>query len=251
MKKYIDLWKCLTKNVCNMDNQYYKKNAQLRYQISRELDIYKKNKETSVRNQYDPIIRAIFSSISSIATSYAGYEADIIDCAKPYIIPIILLASLPVYMALFKIIYIIKNKICAINKDAFKKLNINQHNQLIAKFDFDISGLIYMSYIIATDKTSQDKLLIEYNKGEALFYIERSLKKLRSVFISNLDYIPALSEFRIKNNMELLKASIVAINFDISDKTFKVSIHNAIVQYNEIVDTINKKYQNIRINHIP
>ena len=234
-----------------MDNQYYyKKNAQLRYQISRELENYKKDKETSIKNQYEPIIIAIYSSAMSIATSYAGSRAEFIDCAKPFLVPIILLVSLPIYWLLFKLIYIICRRVKAVNSDAFKTLNSSQCNHLLAKFDFDITGLIYMSYIIATDKTSQDDVLQEYNKGEALFYIERALKKLRSVFVSNVDYVSALSEFRIKNNLELLKASIIATKLSTKDRTYESSIHNVILHFNEITNTINKKYKNINIEII-
>ena len=108
-----------------------------------------------------------------------------------------------------------------------------------AKFDFDISGLIYLSYIIATDNTPNDKVLLEYNKSEALFYIERALNKLRTVFVSNVTFKPKISEYRIKKAMDLLLSAIQSLLASTDNKD-DIYAHNtkAAITYNNIADTV-------------
>ncbi len=235
-----------------MDSQYYKKNAQLRYQISRELDIYKKKKEAD-GDRYEPVIKSILSAAMSVGTTFLGHIADKTDNCCVFLIPIILLLLLLFWWLVFKFIFYLWHKVkdffCSVNKKAFKKLKIQEGKALEAKFDFDISGLIYLSYIIATDNTPNDKVLLEYNKSEALFYIDRALNKLRTVFVSNVTFKPKISEYRIKKAMDLLLSAIQSLlaSTDNKDDDIYDHISNAATTYNNIADKINEKYKGINI----
>lgn len=236
-----------------MDDRYYKKNAQLRYQLSKELDIYYKNKEKSQKSQINPFIIPLMSSAIAISTALASYFAT--QChmgAKAYYIPlrvgvafavIYLLTRFIFYPIVLMIITGIKN-FKPINERFYKTLPEIQKKKLLAKFDFDITGLIHLSYVIATDAVKNDLVLNEYNRGEALFYIDRSIKKLKNVFIDYPLYTPNIYEYRIRNNMDLLSAAIVLLSKSNSSDTdsLKFYIHNAITQYNQIGRFINKKY---------
>ena len=70
-----------------------KKNAQLRYQISRELDIYKKKKEAD-GDRYEPVIKSILSAAMSVGTTFLGHIADKTGDCRVFLIPIILLLLL-------------------------------------------------------------------------------------------------------------------------------------------------------------
>ena len=61
------------------------------------------------------------------------------------------------------------------NKEFYKNLSQVEKKKILAKFDFDITGLIHLSYVISTDIIEDDITLNEYNRGEALFYIDRCL----------------------------------------------------------------------------
>lgn len=101
-----------------------------------------------------------------------------------------------------------------------------------------------MSYVIATDVVKNDKLLNEYNRGEALFYIDRSIKKLKSIFVDHVDYIPDIYEYRIRNNMDLLAAAIIALKSNCSkEDSLNPYIHNAITDYNIICERVNEVHK--------
>lgn len=236
----------------NMDERYYKKNAQLRYQLSKELDIYKRNKENSEKKKINPFIIPLFSSVVAISTAMAGFLANGGCGIKAYYIPIqVGLAFILIYLLVRFVVFPIYSWIAngvksflPINNDIYKKLSQIEKRKIIAKFDFDITGLIHLSYVIATDVVKDDKLLNEYNRGEALFYIDRSIKKLKSIFVDHVDYIPDIYEYRIRNNMDLLAAAIIALKSNCSkEDSLNPYIHNAITDYNIICKRVNGVYK--------
>lgn len=150
-----------------MDERYYKKNAQLRYQLSKELDIYKRNKENSEKKKINPFIIPLFSSVVAISTAMAGFLANGGCGIKAYYIPIqVGLAFILIYLLVRFVVFPIYSWIAngvksflPINNDIYKKLSQIEKRKIIAKFDFDITGLIHLSYVIATDVVKNDKLL--------------------------------------------------------------------------------------------
>lgn len=234
-----------------MEERYYKKNAQLRYQLSKELDIYKRNKEISERKKINPFILPLLSSLVAISTAVAGHLANNGFGIKAYYIPIkVGLAFIFIYFlvrfVMLPICYWIVNGVKSflpINNDFYKKMSQIEKRKILAKFDFDVTGLIHLSYVIATDVVKNDKILNEYNRGEALFYIDRSLKKLKSIFVDHFNYIPDIYEYRIRNNMDLLAAAIIALKSNYSEvDSLEPYIHNAITSYNIICTKINEMY---------
>ena len=100
-----------------------------------------------------------------------------------------------------------------------------------------------MSYVIATDINEKDPVLNEYNRGEALFYIDRSLKKIQNVFTDYPEYTPNIYEYRIKNNMDLLAAAIVTLSQSTAiGDSIKTHIDKAVDIYNIVGKSINDKY---------
>ena len=246
-----------------MDNRYYKKNAQLRYQLSKELDIYKEKKEDSEKNKINPFVIPIFSSVIAISTAIAGFLANNKELGlgiKAYLIVLqVCIAYMFFYLFAKYVVYTsylwIKKEIShlkTINKEFDKRLSHNEKKKLLAKFDFDITGLIYLSYVIATDIAENNATLNEYNRGEALFYIDRSLKKLQSVFVDYPQYTPNIYEYRIKNNMDLLGASIISLSKSSAhtEDNLELYIHNAIIQFNIIGKAINNKYSKLIVSLI-
>ncbi len=238
-----------------MDNKYYRKNAQLRYQLSKELDIYKQKKEDANKNKINPFFSPILSALIAISTAIAGFIASSNNYdygINAFWLPLIVSAIFILVYALNKFIlypiffwvnkeikYIIPN-----NKEFYKNLSQIEKKKILAKFDFDITGLIHLSYVISTDIIEDDITLNEYNRGEALFYIDRCLRKLQSVFVDYAEYTPDIYEYRIKNNMDLLGAAIISLSksYKTEQDYLKLYIHNAISLFNNIGNIINDKY---------
>lgn len=234
-----------------MDERYYKKNAQLRYQLSKELDIYKRNKEISERKKINPFIMPLLSSVVAISTAMAGFLASHEYGIKAYYIPMqVGLAFIFIYLLGRFVVLPICSWIARVvksylptNNDFYKKLSQTEKRKILAKFDFDVTGSIHLSYVIATDVVKNDKILNEYNRGEALFYIDRSIKKLKSIFVDHSNYTPDIYEYRIRNNMDLLAASIITLKSNCSKVDSLIPyIHDAIVNYNIVCKMINKMY---------
>ena len=237
-----------------MDNRYYRKNAQLRYQLSKELDIYKQKKEKAEKSKIDPFFIPLLSTAIAIATAIASFIAA--DTSynlgiKAYwllllVAGVFIIAYILMRFVLCPICVFIKNEfqhLRPINKEFYKKLTNEKKQSLLAKFDYDITGLIHLSYVIATDINDKDPILNEYNRGEALFYIDRSLKKIQNVFTDYPEFTPNIYEYRIKNNMDLLGAAIVSLSHSTSiDDSIKKHIDKAIDIYNIVGKSINDKY---------
>lgn len=237
-----------------MDNRYYRKNAQLRYQLSKELDIYKQKKEKAEKSKIDPFFIPLLSSAIAIATAIASFMAVDSDYnlgIRAYwllliVAGVFIVAYILMRYALCPICIFIKNEFRhfrPINKRFYKKLSYERKLNLLAKFDYDITGLIHLSYVIATDINEKDPVLNEYNRGEALFYIDRSLKKIQNVFTDYPEYTPNIYEYRIKNNMDLLAAAIVTLSQSTAiGDSIKTHIDKAVDIYNIVGKSINDKY---------
>lgn len=236
-----------------MADTFYKNNAQLRYQLSKELEIYYQNKMDIEKRKINPFILPLFSSIIAISTAFSGYLAK--DCnygTSAYWFPVIMLGLLIITYAICRLIIMpifqkscnIINGLRSVNRKAFNTISYKEERRLSAKFDFDVTGLVYLSYIIATDKNIHDHNLYEYNISEALFYLDRTLKKLNNIFVLHVNHKPNIYEYRIQNTMKLLGASIISISKDCrSEDNLEACIENIKHRFNIIAKTINKKYE--------
>ncbi len=235
-----------------MADTFYKNNAQLRYQLSKELEIYNQNKIDLEKRKINPFILPLFSSIIAMSIAFSGYLVSYENCGREaYWLPIVMLGLLATIYTIGRFVVIpMSQKMCdiinglrIINKKSFDTISCKEETRLLAKFDFDITGLVYLSYIIATEENIHDPKLSEYNRSEALFYLDRALKKMNNIFVARVNYKPNIYEYRIQNTMKLLGASITSISKNYkSEDNLEAYIVSFKQRFNIIAKAINAKY---------
>lgn len=232
-----------------MDKYYYKKNTQLRYQISRELDIYNQKKEKAEHKKPNLFIAPVFSAVMTILISSQEKEEilkteNIIRiivsaCLFFIIYELIRIIIIPLWN---KLMFWLKQHLFPLNKQTFTDIeNVKQCEQ----FNYDIMNLVYLTYITCKECISNDDNIKKYNQSEILFYISRLNYKLGKIFkYNNVNIALYIQNFRVRVAFEIFREILTSIKSDPyfqKDEICNV-LKNEINSYNGLVDVVNTLY---------
>ena len=232
-----------------MEDFFYKENAQLRYNISKELEHYREKCEKEKSTVKDFVVPIFSVGLSSCITFVLNSEKMVpsVLWMKVLIISICFVISFIIVYCLsqwlLKLYVKIRNNIIPIGSSEKKRGQQECKLKLIHRINFDI----VMCLNLADSLIKEDD---ESKKLEAFFYVNRATDKIRKAFDPILDNSITNSDFSIfQLNIVInkLKNILLSLKTDgclYKDSVIKSLIDDIIQTYNDtLLPHISKKYE--------
>lgn len=243
-----------TQTLAKMDEQYYKKHALLRYQLSKELERHRSANAEIEKGKAEQHIAPIFSATITIIVSFKFNDKCQILCTLNliwqlvcYVLGAVILFCLLYFIGqkmlfpfFYKINRIIKEHLRPQNKSRNDRISPTEQAKRINQFNYDVFNLVYLTHAIHKYIQDEDPLIKSYYQSEELFYISRLNEKLKKIFADNkLENIQShIPQYRIQVLFNLFRHTILSLQNRI-DKGLSNDIYNEINTYNNLVEIIN------------
>lgn len=227
------------------DYSFYKKNALTRHNMSRELLKHRKELDESKKNIINFVV-PVFSAVVSLSIVFYTQEFNFRFITN---VAFVIFSFAALYFLTRGFIYFVEKVRVFIN-DHFlnigstKNVSDEKLDDFKNNFNYDVVNQIYFSYCLLTNNEEVDILLKRYYYIESLFYVEKSLGLMKSVY--ELDIKKEIEEnnfiqkYRIEivfNILNEILKKIKSAKYDILNN----DLINAVESYNNLVETLNEK----------